>query len=59
MGLLMNKLIQTKKIHGVIPFVAPEISDGNTPTKPSDIYSFGMIMWMLSSDARPYCDRPP
>ncbi|CAB4381563.1 unnamed protein product [Rhizophagus irregularis] len=26
--------------YGVIPFVAPEIFDGNTPTKESDIYSF-------------------
>ncbi|PKK65423.1 hypothetical protein RhiirC2_808981 [Rhizophagus irregularis] len=23
-----------------------------------DIYSFGMIMWMLSAGVRPYCDRP-
>ncbi|GBC43322.2 kinase-like domain-containing protein [Rhizophagus irregularis DAOM 181602=DAOM 197198] len=44
--------------YGVIPFVAPEIFDGNTPTKESDIYSFGMIMWMLSACVRPYCDRP-
>ncbi|PKK66077.1 kinase-like protein, partial [Rhizophagus irregularis] len=44
--------------YGVIPFVAPEIFDGNMPTKESDIYSFGMIMWMLSAGVRPYCDRP-
>src|SRR5688572_22795643 len=43
---------------GVIPFVAPEIFNGNTPTKESDIYSFGMIMWMLSAGIRPYCDKP-
>ncbi|GBB89943.1 hypothetical protein RclHR1_01680014 [Rhizophagus clarus] len=45
------------QIYGVIPFVAPEIFGGDTPTKESDIYSFGMIMWMLSTGIRPYCDR--
>ncbi|PKY44104.1 kinase-like protein [Rhizophagus irregularis] len=49
---------QIAQIYGVIPFVAPEIFDGNIPTKESDIYSFGMIMWMLSAGVRPYCDRP-
>jgi serine/threonine protein kinase len=39
-------------------FVAPEIFDGSTPTKASDIYSFGMIMWMLSAGVRPYYDKP-
>src|SRR5688572_10134639 len=28
------------EIYGVIPFVAPEIFNGNTPSKESDIYSF-------------------
>ncbi|PKK74120.1 kinase-like protein [Rhizophagus irregularis] len=48
----------SKQIYGVIPFVAPEIFNGYTLTKESDIYSFGMIMWMLSAGVRPYCDRP-
>ncbi|PKC13400.1 kinase-like protein [Rhizophagus irregularis] len=55
---LVDKQISSQQIYGVIPFVAPEIFDGNTPTKESDIYSFGMIMWMLSAGVRPYCDRP-
>ncbi|PKY14498.1 kinase-like protein [Rhizophagus irregularis] len=50
--------ILSKQIYGVIPFVDPEIFDGNTPTKESDVYSFGMVMWMLSAGVRPYCDRP-
>ncbi|GBC03659.1 hypothetical protein RclHR1_05240008 [Rhizophagus clarus] len=53
-----DKQLSSNQIYGVIPFVAPEIFDGNTPTKESDIYSFGMIMWMLSAGVRPYCDRP-
>jgi serine/threonine protein kinase len=48
---------QTSQFYGVIPFVAPEIFEGGTLTKKSDIYSFGMIMWMVSTGIRPYCDR--
>ncbi|GBB86634.1 hypothetical protein RclHR1_01300019 [Rhizophagus clarus] len=53
----VDKQISSKQIYGVIPFVAPEIFNGYTLTKESDIYSFGMIMWMLSAGIRPYCDR--
>ncbi|UZO07870.1 uncharacterized protein OCT59_028141 [Rhizophagus irregularis] len=53
-----DKQILSKQIYGVVPFVAPEIFDGKTPTKESDVYSFGMVMWMLSAGVRPYCDRP-
>ncbi|GBC43328.2 kinase-like domain-containing protein [Rhizophagus irregularis DAOM 181602=DAOM 197198] len=54
----VDKQTSYKQIYGVIPFVAPEIFNGYTLTKESDIYSFGMIMWMLSAGVRPYCDRP-
>ena len=47
-----------QQIYGVIPFIAPEIFNGSVPTKESDIYSLGIIMWMLSTDLRPYHDRP-
>ncbi|PKY29217.1 kinase-like protein [Rhizophagus irregularis] len=51
------KQIPSQHVYGVIPFVAPEVFNGNTPTKESDIYSFGMIMWMLSAGVRPYHDK--
>ncbi|POG81045.1 kinase-like domain-containing protein [Rhizophagus irregularis DAOM 181602=DAOM 197198] len=54
----MSSIMPSQQIYGIIPFVAPEIFDGNVITKASDIYSFGMIMWMLSTGVRPYCDRP-
>jgi serine/threonine protein kinase len=54
----VDKRVSSQQIYGVVPFVAPEIFNGNTPTKASDIYSFGMIMWMLSAGIRPYSDRP-
>ncbi|RGB41409.1 kinase-like domain-containing protein [Rhizophagus diaphanus] len=31
--------------YGIIPYMAPEIFQGQKYTKASDIYSFGMIMW--------------
>ncbi|POG81081.1 kinase-like domain-containing protein [Rhizophagus irregularis DAOM 181602=DAOM 197198] len=54
----VDEQISSIQIYGVIPFVAPEVFNGYTLTKESDIYSFGMIMWMLSAGIRPYCDRP-
>jgi serine/threonine protein kinase len=48
----------SSKIYGIVPFTAPEIFDGSKSTKASDVYSFGMIMWMLSSGIRPYYNRP-
>ena len=46
------------KLYGVLPYMAPEILRGNFPTKASDIYSFGIIMWFLSAGIRPWYDRP-
>ncbi|CAI2174479.1 18223_t:CDS:2 [Funneliformis geosporum] len=45
-------------IYGVLPYVAPEILQGNSQTKESDIYSFGIIMWTFSAGIRPWCNRP-
>src|ERR1051325_8862782 len=33
--------ILSQQVYGVIPFIAPEIFNGNMPTKESDVYSFG------------------
>ncbi|GBB88197.1 hypothetical protein RclHR1_14730002 [Rhizophagus clarus] len=52
-----DKQISSRQIYGVIPFIAPEVFNGNTLTKESDIYSFGMIMWMLSAGVRPYNNK--
>jgi len=54
----VDKQMSFQQVYGVIPFVAPEIFNENLPTKASDIYSFGMIMWMLSAATRPYYDKP-
>ncbi|CAG8733750.1 14871_t:CDS:2, partial [Acaulospora morrowiae] len=39
---------------GVLPYVAPEILRGNAYTKASDIYSFSMIMWEVSTLKKPF-----
>ncbi|UZO02772.1 uncharacterized protein OCT59_021251 [Rhizophagus irregularis] len=43
--------------YGIIPYMAPEIFQGQKYTKASDIYSFGMIMWELITGRRPFWDR--
>src|SRR2546423_20976 len=45
------------EIYGIIPFVAPEIFQGQKYTKASDIYSFGVIMWELMTGRRSFWDQ--
>ncbi|RIB04226.1 kinase-like domain-containing protein [Gigaspora rosea] len=46
LGLSIQYLKQKdSEVYGVLPYVAPEILNGQQPTMASDIYSFGMIMW--------------
>ncbi|RGB37527.1 kinase-like domain-containing protein, partial [Rhizophagus diaphanus] len=40
--------------YGIIPYMAPEIFQGQKYTKASDIYSFGMIMWEFMTGRRPF-----
>ncbi|GBB86474.1 hypothetical protein RclHR1_12900001 [Rhizophagus clarus] len=46
----------TASPYGVIPYVAPEVFEKGYYTKQSDIYSFGIIMWELSTDQPPFFD---
>ena len=43
--------------YGIIPYMAPEIFQGQKYTSASDIYSFGMIMWEYMTGRRPFWDR--
>ncbi|GBC04925.1 hypothetical protein RclHR1_05950009 [Rhizophagus clarus] len=57
-GLNKSALCSSKnEIYGVIPYVSPEIFQGQKYTKASDIYSFGMIMWELMTGRRPFWDK--
>ncbi|RIB24748.1 kinase-like domain-containing protein, partial [Gigaspora rosea] len=52
----LNSESNMKGIFGVIPYIAPEIFIGEKYTKASDIYSFGMVMWEVTSGKRPFAD---
>ena len=43
-----------KKIHGVLPYVAPEVSSDKTYTLSADIYSFGILACEIISGLPPY-----
>ncbi|GBB99173.1 hypothetical protein RclHR1_03440006 [Rhizophagus clarus] len=45
------------EVYGIIPYVSPEVLQGQKYTKASDIYSFGMIMWELMTGRKPFWDR--
>jgi serine/threonine protein kinase len=46
------------EIYGVLPYMAPEVLRGKPYTKASDIYSFGMIMWEMTSGVSVFRDVP-
>ncbi|CAG8454793.1 16949_t:CDS:2 [Racocetra fulgida] len=52
-----NTIVNGENIYGVIPYVAPEIFNGERYTAASDIYSFGMVIWELTSGLRPHSNR--
>ncbi|CAI2182031.1 2518_t:CDS:2 [Funneliformis geosporum] len=44
-------------VYGVLPYVAPELLQGDHYTKYADIYSFGLIMWELATCEKPFSNR--
>ncbi|KLL04845.1 MAG: hypothetical protein MRERV_1c097 [Mycoplasmataceae bacterium RV_VA103A] len=51
-----NHQKQEGQIFGVLPYVAPEVLQGQPYTKASDVYSFGIIAYELLANAYPYAD---
>ncbi|RIB09316.1 hypothetical protein C2G38_2209247 [Gigaspora rosea] len=43
---------QEERIHGVLPYIAPELFQKTPYTKASDIYSFGIIMVEMTTGKR-------
>ncbi|CAB5361016.1 unnamed protein product [Rhizophagus irregularis] len=52
-----NKQKSDDKICGVLPYIAPEVLNGEPYSLSSDIYSFGIIMAELSSGKPPFHKR--
>ncbi|CAI2180783.1 15819_t:CDS:2 [Funneliformis geosporum] len=48
---------EDNEIYGIIPYMAPEILQGQKYASASDIYGFGMIMWECMTGRRPFWDR--
>jgi serine/threonine protein kinase len=53
-----NEPTKYKEIYGVIPYIAPEVLRGKPYTKAADIYSFGIIMWEMTSGIPAFNDVP-
>src|SRR3989442_1475873 len=47
---------ESKKIYGVLPYVAPEVLRGKEYTQASDIYGFGIIAYEVCTGLPPYHD---
>ena len=49
--------IDSTKIYGVMPYVAPEVLRGKPYTQAADIYSFGMVMYFVATGRQPFADH--
>ncbi|RHZ70101.1 hypothetical protein Glove_275g27 [Diversispora epigaea] len=43
--------------YGVLPYIAPEVLNKYQYSQASDIYSVGIIMWVISTGKRPFAHR--
>ena len=49
-----NSTSNNKEIVGVLPYIAPEVLCGGLYTQAADIYSFGMLAWVLFARQQPF-----
>ncbi|CAB4433013.1 unnamed protein product [Rhizophagus irregularis] len=52
-----QKSLDSNKIVGVLPYIAPEVLNGEPYTLSSDIYSFGVVMAEVSSGIPPFHEK--
>ena len=45
-----------KEIKGAMPYMAPELFNGGTYSKATDVYAFGILMSEISSEEKPFHD---
>ncbi|RHZ62068.1 hypothetical protein Glove_344g49 [Diversispora epigaea] len=53
---LANETLSSE-VYGVLPYVAPEVLNKYQYTQASDIYSVGIIMWIISTGNKPFAIR--
>src|SRR6185436_14107040 len=53
----VNSYESSSTIRGVLPFIAPEVFHTSRFTQKSDIYSFGIIMYLIANGEPPFRDR--
>ena len=53
----ISSSIKSTGIYGVVPYIAPEIFLGKQYTPASDIYSLGIIFWVIYSLEEPFNNR--
>ncbi|UZO14387.1 uncharacterized protein OCT59_005846 [Rhizophagus irregularis] len=54
----VDKPTKPNVIYGVLPYIAPEVLRGKPYTKGADIYSFGIIMWEMTSGIPAFNNMP-
>src|SRR6185369_7047573 len=57
LGLSVSADKEPLSIVGVLPYVAPEVLNGKPYTQKSDIYSFGILMSVISTGKQPFNDK--
>ena len=53
----VNSHQENSTVRGVLPFIAPEVFHTRKFTQGSDIYSFGIIMYLIATGEPPFRDR--
>ncbi|GES95292.1 kinase-like domain-containing protein [Rhizophagus clarus] len=48
--------VNETNVYGVLPYVAPEVLRGCSYAQSADIYSFGMIMYVIATGRQPFAD---
>src|SRR6185295_11541890 len=57
LGLSRSENSRESTVRGVLPFIAPEVFHTCKFTQTSDVYSFGIIMYLMATGEHPYRDR--